>query len=401
MNICMLTERTSVHRGWGGKAQHGEHLCLELARRGHRVTVIAPAHPTGIDSEERDGVQVHYLRNVPAGYFTEKWWRESVRMFEALNKRSHFDLVWGQGFAGNGLLGGALKPPPTVVFLHGTFRLDLKTKIASLRTSLYLPKSLALLPYLLYHHLSTGPRTRYADAIIAVSKELAKEAIREGIAPRERVYVIPNGVDLQVFKPSIREGMSIRARYDIRPGDKVALLAGRVEPQKGFHLAVKAFVTLCKKFKAKLMIVGEGRYLGYLKKMVRRLGLIEDVIFCGSVPRDEMPAYYNACDVFVMPALGFESFPLAVVEAMACGKPVIASRIGGIPTAIDHGRDGILVRAGDVGALAEALSALLKDTERSRELGNNARRKAEERFGHEQMVESVIQVFQTVAAGAR
>ncbi len=123
--------------------------------------------------------------------------------------------------------------------------------------------------------------------------------------------------------------------------------------------------------------------------------------FVDHVPNAELPAYYNACTVFLCPTIAVESFGITVAEAMACGRAVVAFRRGGIRTSIDHEKNGILVPAGNVRGLAEAVDGLLSDPERHRRLGEAARHKAVESLSVARMADIVEGVFAQAVEGHR
>ncbi|MDH7490343.1 MAG: glycosyltransferase, partial [Anaerolineae bacterium] len=180
----------------------------------------------------------------------------------------------------------------------------------------------------------------------------------------------------------------------------VLLTAGRLERAKGHHLALQVAARLPGNGHPVLvMVAGSGPDEDWLHAQADALGLAERVCWLGHMPRDEMPAAYNAADAVLMLSLHTEAFAYAVVEAMSCGRPVVASRVGGLPTAITDGQDGFLVPAGDVNAATERVLALLRDSERRAAMGRAARQTVLERFTLERMVADTEGVFLRYAAG--
>jgi glycosyltransferase involved in cell wall biosynthesis len=133
--------------------------------------------------------------------------------------------------------------------------------------------------------------------------------------------------------------------------------------------------------------------------MAHELGIGDATIFMGQVPNEELPAYYNACTIFINPTLAVESFGITVAEAMACGRPVVASRRGGICTSVDHGETGVLVKPGSVEDLAEASSRLLNDPVEIERMGKAGRKKAVQDLSEARMTDDVLGVFEKVTAG--
>jgi glycosyltransferase involved in cell wall biosynthesis len=142
-------------------------------------------------------------------------------------------------------------------------------------------------------------------------------------------------------------------------------------------------------------VAGDGDYLPGAKQLAKTLGIADKVIFPGFVRNEDTSLFYNVSDVFIFPTLRLESFGIVLAEAMACGKPVIASNIGSIPNVIDHEINGILFPPGDFRELANQIKRLLNDRMHSKELSEKARLKATERFGLERMVERTIEVFES------
>jgi len=146
----------------------------------------------------------------------------------------------------------------------------------------------------------------------------------------------------------------------------------------------------------KLVLVGYGPELNNLKNMAKELNISENVVFTGKIPHGDLQFYYNLADVFVFPTLRLEAGPLVIPEAMACEKPVIASRIGGIPTVIENYKDGILIEPGNLIELKDRILEVLSDEELARKLGKNARRKIVSRYSLDRMLEDTIQVYKKV-----
>ena len=180
--------------------------------------------------------------------------------------------------------------------------------------------------------------------------------------------VIPNAIDVARF--------SSAAPADLGPGAKV-LFVGRLHARKGFAIAADAFASLAAgRPDLRMVVAGEGAEssaLGRLAPEVR-----ERVVLLGTVPNDDLPPIHAACDLFVAPNIGGESFGLVLLEAMAAGLPVVASDIPGFDEVVRSGTDGLLVPAGDPAALAAALGGLLDDPAGAARLADAGRRRAAE-----------------------
>ena len=190
--------------------------------------------------------------------------------------------------------------------------------------------------------------------------------------------VIYNGVETDKFAPGVRDE-SLRARLGIAPDTVLFAFAGRLVGWKGLAVALKALAEpAMRDTNAKLLIVGDGPQKPELKQRAQTLGVANRVVFHDPVPHDALPALYGAVDVGVFPSIGDEAFGITIAEAMSCGKPVIASHIGGIPEVVGNEESGgLLVPPGDVTALAQAMRRLAEDAGLRTRLGAAARARIE------------------------
>jgi glycosyltransferase involved in cell wall biosynthesis len=194
-----------------------------------------------------------------------------------------------------------------------------------------------------------------ADALVAVSLPLANELVQLGVA-RERVHHVANGVDSSVFYP--RDRAEERASLDVPTDARVVLFVGRVEPQKGIVELVDAFEQVRKRVpSAMLVLVGDCASRSAVLARVAQWGA--SVRLLGPLPQESVAAWMGACDVLALPSWA-EGTPNVVLEALASGRPVVATRVGGIPDVLHDDRAGLLVPPRDARSLADALvSALL------------------------------------------
>jgi phosphatidyl-myo-inositol alpha-mannosyltransferase len=201
--------------------------------------------------------------------------------------------------------------------------------------------------------------------------------------------IIPNGVDVERFS----------AAYEPLPqfddGMLNVLFVGRLEKRKGLRYLLRAFATLKKaRPDSRLIVVGgydQRQRRGY-ERWVRETGL-QDVVFAGYVPLEELPRYHHTAQVFCAPNTGNESQGIVLLEAMAAGRPVVASNIDGFAGVITHGVDGLLVRPKDGEALAEALIVLAKDGDQRAFLGERARERAQH-FSWERVSRRVLSYYE-------
>lgn len=191
-----------------------------------------------------------------------------------------------------------------------------------------------------------------ADQVITVSRMNAKKLLTLGV-PNSKIQIIPYGYDDKQFKPLSK----IEARKKLNlPLNKIILLSvGHLKKIKGHTYLIEAMqLVLKKKSEFFLVLVGSGELKEYLEKKAKNIGINSNIVFIGNQKHEDIPLWMNACDIFIMPSLN-EGFPTVIPEAMACGKPVIGTRVGGIPEAITSDDFGILVEPKNAKSLALAI----------------------------------------------
>ena len=197
-----------------------------------------------------------------------------------------------------------------------------------------------------------------------------------GASP-EKVAVVPGGVDIDLFHPRSKE--EARARLGLN-GDKVILCVGRLDPLKGIDLALGSAALLEDREHVKVVLVGgdleKDPEFQRLTDLAEALGISDRVRFEGAVPHDELPWYYSAADLLMVPSY-YESFGLVALEAMACGTPVVAARVGGLPSIVRDGETGYLVPWHCPEPFAERLEVLLAHDDLRDHMGQAAFRRAQ------------------------
>ncbi len=225
----------------------------------------------------------------------------------------------------------------------------------------------------------------WCRVILVVSEHERDTGLAAGIGRPEQYRVVPNGVDLEAFSA---EPDPVAGRV---------LTVGRLSAQKRPDLALRAFALVREgRAGAELHIAGGGPWLERTEALARDLGVAHDVRFLGL--RNDVPALLSRAACFVLSS-DYEGCPLSVIEAMAAGVPVVATRVGGVPELIAHGRSGLLVEPGDPEAIAGAIAGLLDDPARARALGEEARRVACSRLSRDRMVADVRAVYEEITGG--
>ena len=398
----MLTRSTMQHAIKGGMELHGELLSEGLVKNGHKLTIITTKHPHEIEYKSINGVEIYFLKNTVPQAYSNEWWRQSVYKFDELHKKVDFDLVWSQSWAARSCLKKIKQKYklPVVAILHGTAINGIKNRINSITNIRTFLRFIRYSYKPIHRYLFIDfPIIRSVDTIISVGKELTKEIKRHYFRRLKSVYTVPNGIDISKFNSS-NFNDNIRKRYRIEKDSKLILTVSRMSRDKGIHILLHSLSFVKKKFPdTKLLIVGNGSiYLEKLKKLANNLNISESVIFTGYIPNNELPDYYNACDLFIMPTLNEEAFGLTLVEAMACKKVVIVSDVSGSRSIIENGVNGILSPKGNVYALSGNIITILHDQKLAEKISINAQRDVIEKFSVKQMVQDTIEVFERVSS---
>ncbi len=250
----------------------------------------------------------------------------------------------------------------------------------------------------------------FAWTLAVTGRVLAREIIVDAasiarqlapLVPRERIHVIWNGVNTSEFSPQT-DGSAVRAEWMARGDDLLIGAAGRLTHWKGQHTLIQAVARLAPEFpQARVVLVGAAlfdtdAYARELEGLVKELDLQNRVVFAGF--RWDMPQVFAAFDIVAHTALDKDSSPLAIVSAMASGKPVVCSCVDGTEELFDDGKDGLLFTPGNVDDLAEKLAKVLRDEDLRKKLGHAARAKAERELSVEKFSRECEAIFQKAIA---
>jgi len=234
---------------------------------------------------------------------------------------------------------------------------------------------------------------RRLDSFLSCSRYNASQ-IRDycGLQPE----VLYNGVDIERFVPLPRSRI-VAERLGLTEEDFVVMSVGRLVGWKGYQYGIRA-VSMHRDLRVKYVIVGDGDHRMELEKETRKLDVEDRVVFAGSVSSREMPECYSVADAVLFPTIGDDdAFPNSLCEAMACGKPVIGTRKGGIPEGISEGGTGFVVPAKDAGEIAATLETLLRDSKLRESMGRCARARAVEHFSWDVIVKHLEGIFHELA----
>jgi glycosyltransferase involved in cell wall biosynthesis len=361
LRICLVN---TFFPPWRGGAEYFTYgLAKELAIGGDEVAVLCAHNPLSPGTYEVDGIEVIRLK--------ASGWLYGVPIVP-------------------GLLGALLSKSPELI--HCNFPNPYNASVSALASSLSGTPSIltwhndlppvtpaASLLTAIHDHLLSTVYLRRFDRIVATTERYPR--ISEVLNRfRSKVKVIWNGVDCERFRPSV-DGDWVRSKFGLE-GSKVVLFVGaltRWHGYKGLDVLLRAFaLARARNPGMKLLVVGEGHLKSAYRRVASGLGLGDAVAFAGDVSDDQIPSYYACSDVLALPSKdSSEGFGLAILEAGACGKPVVASNVGGVPSVVEDGGSGLLVPPNDEGALSEAILKVLGDEELARRMGERGRELAE------------------------
>jgi D-inositol-3-phosphate glycosyltransferase len=240
---------------------------------------------------------------------------------------------------------------------------------------------------------------RQAERIVCASQHEKHLLVRLYDADPERIAVVPCGVDLDLFRPQDKETARRALGYS---DERIILFVGRIEPLKGIDILINAVAQLGEESDFHVLIVGGDRrsrkQVSHLQGLASDLGVGERVCFLGAVDHEQLPLYYNAADVCVVPSY-YESFGLVALEAMACGTPVVASRVGGLTGTVRDGETGYLISWRCPEPFAERLELLLGNEALRRRFGEAAR-EVVERYRWANVAEAVVALYRELLGEA-
>jgi phosphatidylinositol alpha-mannosyltransferase len=342
MRILLVSENYYPH--FGGIAEHVHHMALELRRRRHEVGLL-----TG-DFGTQSTIDPDWVTRVGR-----------VHMISA--NRSRSPVVIGSHLSQN--VSQTVARGYDIVHIHGPIAPFLPLLVLMHSRSLNIATFHAAHDCSLLHRAYGFWLRRYVrrrlHGRIAVSEAARRSAIK--YLPGE-YRIIPNAVDCQRFHPSVKPHPRFaRAR-------SVVLFIGRFDLRKGLLYLIDAFPLVVKQVPdATLVVVGPGDPAPLWERLPEAAR--GRLVFTGGVSPEEIPSYYTSCDVFCSPAISGESFGIILLEAMASGRPIVASDIDGYRDVVRQGKDGILVPPHNPQALADAIVSLLRDEKLRRRMGQS------------------------------
>jgi glycosyltransferase involved in cell wall biosynthesis len=367
VSIVHVAEST----GWAGGERYLLALASELDRKRFRLSVIVPD----------DGPLVRRLHALDV---------ETARV--PLNDR----LIHPRAL--RGLARTLARLEPAIVQSHGA-RSNVYTRLAARYVAV--PAVVSTVHNSLFDYEVSGPRraayvlaerltSPLADRIVAVSRAIAADLAERYRLDARRIVVIPNGIDAWAFRPA-RPAAAVRAELRIPAGHRVVVMAGRMTAQKGWDLLLESAARLAPARRdLAWVLVGDGPLRAALIRRAEELG----VAACFTGAREDMADVLGGADLVVL-ASRSEGLPFTLLEALALGKPVVATRVGGVPEVLDEGRCGRLVPPNDAAALATAIASVL-DAPDAAAMAARGRARVESAYTLDAMVRGLERVYETV-----
>lgn len=361
---------------------------LGLAKLGHEVTVFTPLYGEEDKNFTSDKFEIKRLLTFGkignGAFLPQLFWH--LKGFDIVHLHYPF-------------FGGA-----EVVYLAKLFA-DKKMKLV-ITYHMDVVGGIFTKPFFKFHTRFIMPAIiRAADKVIVTSLDYAQTSnIKELVAKNpERFIELPPSVDLERFFPSQKE-KELLFKYGLNTEfDQVLLFVGALDKAhyfKGIDFLINSFDILdhfgVKKnfYRIKLLIVGEGNLKKKYQSQVREAGLQDKIIFTDPVSDEDLPKYYNLADVVVLPSIDrSEAFGITLIEAMACGKPVVASNLPGVRSVVSDGIDGFLFEKKQEGDLANRVNKLFSDKELRNKMGAAGRQKAEKIFSQDILIKKLEKIY--------
>ena len=374
MHICFMMSTPYPPEEGIGNYVYG--LSKKLIERGHNVTIITRGTWNKTQREVIDGVEVIKVQFIPFypfyihlhGIFVNKIFRSLESQIDIVHIHSPLPP-----FIETSL--------PIITTVHSPKFVDFSRAKVTSFYSLFSKISARFVSYSIELKL-----LQTSDIVTTLSRSIAQE-LKRYYLDTGKICVISNGVDEKFFVP---------AKDSIENGNKYILYVGRIDREKGLFDLIDCGKYMCnERSDISFLLAGKGRDLDTLKKKAEKLGLQDKFIFLGQVGREQLVRLYQKSTIFAFPSY-HEGIPTAVLEAMSCGLPIIATNVRGNRDLISHGKNGILVPPWSPKEMAETILMLLGDDKMKKELGTNARKTIEEKFTWDIVSTKILHCYESL-----
>jgi glycosyltransferase involved in cell wall biosynthesis len=408
MNVLVVTSAYPKFDG-DSTAPFMASIVEHIACKGHSMHVVLPEHRDWKRADVEKGISFHPYRYSPVESWTPWGFGDSLEAGISLRRRlyalapavlvsarracrrvvarENVDVIHAHWVVPNGTIAlGASKRRriPLVITLHGS---DISLSERSRWMS-----SIA-------RHTLAG-----ATIVTAPSEDLLSRA--RALGASGDLELIPWGADPGKFQPDVEAAKLVRTRYGLAADDVLVVGVGRLVHWKGFRYLIDAVGGARSRVPSiRLVLVGNGDVRDELEARVRQLDLSQRISFAGMLPREGVAAHLAAADIVAVPSIHYGGFvdgqPTVALEAMAAGRPLIVTRVGGLPQLVEEGQNGLIVEEQDADALADAIVELATDSGLRRRMGERSRRRIVESFTWEQVATRLVATYERAVQQAR
>ena len=406
MKICMICPEIGNS---GGNAFIGGHtntvvqLSKALSDRGHEITIITTSHRYPGNRPDKDNLQEWaevFTLPISGPFLSVKYGLDfafkTIRKVKKLHKHKKFDVIHGHsGYSMLALITGVSAKTSNLPSIH----------------SIYCPIQVAggNVVKLFSNKILSKFYFSQVDKIIAVTENVRSSLTKAGIVENKTAEILP-GINTELYNQNVSGDGARKGHYNIDPDQPTLIYVGNLTIQKGLSVLIDALNIAAKEIpNIKLLMVlnmpleryeNPGRLdadmgqLFKIKEKIKHYGLEDNIIPLGLL--DNMPQVMAASDMFITPFLdtvGIVDYPTSLLEAMAVGKPVIATRVGGIPEIIEHKGNGILVEPNNVDELVNAIMYMLNNKEEAKNMGKEGAKMILEKFKSEIVVDELERLY--------
>ena len=411
MKICMLCPEIGNSGGnafIGGPVNNVVQLSKALFDRGHEITIITTPHRYPGNQPDKDILQGWaevFTLPISGSYLSVKYGLEfalkSLRKIKELKTKKEFDIIHGHsGYSMPAMITSISSKITNIPAVHSVY-CPIKPMLNNYNICRIFSNTILSKLYLLQ-----------VTRIIAATKNVKYSLVKAGIS-ENRIVEIPPGINTGLYNPST-SGEDIKKGFGIDPNQPALLYVGNLTRIKGLPVLLDALNIVAKKIPdIKLLMVLNMPLATYqkpnrvdidmelifkIKEKIKHQGLEGNIIPLGLL--ENMPQVMAASDVFIMPFLntvGVVDYPISMLEAMAIGKPVIATRVGGIPEIIEHKEKGILVEPNNVDELVNAIVYILNNKEEAKNMGKEGAKIIFEKFNMEVITDKIEEIYEEIA----
>lgn len=394
MKICIFTE--TYYPVVGGGETQVRLLAEGLITNGHSVIVLTRRSDAALRQHENyGGVSVYRLAPIGRGQL-KKWGLLLSSLPVLIQLRDQYDLIFVSGYRIIGLtavLIGKLFRKPVVLKADSQGEMSGEFFESGLRKFRISRSSLPFRLFLEFRNVIL----KKADAFSAISPEIISEWTSNTV-PLNKIYLIPNGVDTNSFAPvGSKQKYFLREKLNLPQNATIAIFTGRLVSYKGLPLLLKVWKEIRYKHRNVLLLLAGAGGLDIhnceaeLRQYVKSSGLEKEVIFLGAL--QNVSDYLQAADLFAFPTEN-DAFPSSIIEAMACGLPIVTTPVGAMKTIVTHQETGLLVQPGSFEQLFEALDVMLSDKVLAAHFGQAGRQIVEERYSAGSMLRKYLSLFE-------